>query len=162
MVWYFYYTLFLQKLAKLQISLSGILDEQKYGEKLKTHGDILAMHMLKEAQSLEKFTRLITEQYDTHCADYKCLQKFRGVITVCTLFIYYCLFIIVTDRINNYIFIIHVQEVYSARVHFFHLLHEEDQSSQLSKLYQQAQKTVMAIAEGKAKPSKLIKLAKER
>ena len=82
--------LFFQKLAKLQISLSGILDEQKSGEKFKTHGDILAMHMLKETQSLEKFTRLITEQYDTHCADYKCLQKFHGVITVCTLLIYYC------------------------------------------------------------------------
>ena len=57
---------------------------------------------------------------------------------------------------------LHMQEPYSSRVSFFHLLHEEDQSSQLGKLYQQVQKTVMAIAEGKAKPSKLIKLAKER
>ena len=76
---------FVQKLANLQISLSGILDEQTSAEKFKTHGDILAMYMLKEAQSLEKFTRLIPEQYDTHCADYKCLQKFHGTITVCTL-----------------------------------------------------------------------------
>ena len=57
---------------------------------------------------------------------------------------------------------LHMQEPYNSRVSFFHLLHEEDQSSQLGKLYQQVQKTVMAIAEGKAKPSKLIKLAKER
>ena len=57
---------------------------------------------------------------------------------------------------------LHMQEPYNSRVAFFHLLHQEDQSSQLDRLYQQVQRIVMAIAEGKAKPSKLIKLAKER
>ena len=55
-----------------------------------------------------------------------------------------------------------MQEPYNSRVSFFHLFHEEDQSTPLGRLYQQVQRIVMAIAEGKAKPSKLIKLAKER
>ena len=61
-----------------------------------------------------------------------------------------------------HICMLHMQEPYSSRVSFFHLLREEDQSTPLGRLYQQVQNTVMAIAEGKAKPSKLIKLAKER
>lgn len=72
-----------QKLAKLQKHLNAIICEQTSGGRVEVHGDILAMHMLKEAQSLEKFTRLFTELYDTHCTDYKCLQTFQGVITVC-------------------------------------------------------------------------------
>ena len=72
-----------QKLAKLQKHLNAIICEQTSGGRVEVHGDILAMHMLKEAQSLEKFTRLFTELYDTHCTDYKCLQAFQGVITVC-------------------------------------------------------------------------------
>ena len=69
----------------LQKSLKCVLDEQTSGEKYKNHGDILAMYLLKEAQSLEKFTRLITEQYDTHCATYTCFQRFHRVLKVCTL-----------------------------------------------------------------------------
>ena len=57
---------------------------------------------------------------------------------------------------------LHMQEPYNSRASFFHLLHEKDQSTPLGRLYQQVEKTVMAIAEGKAKPSKLIKLAKEK
>ena len=72
-----------QKLAKLQKHLNAIIGEETSGDRVQVHGHILAMHMLKEAQSLEKFTRLFTELYDTHCTDYKCLQTFQGVITVC-------------------------------------------------------------------------------
>ena len=62
--------------------LNALIDERTSGGRIQAHGDILAMHLLKEAQSLERFTRLITEQYDTHCADYKCLGRFNGIIKV--------------------------------------------------------------------------------
>jgi len=77
------YTLFhYQKLANLQKALNGLLDEHTSGGRIEVHGNILAMHLLKEMQSLEKFTRLITEEYDTHCTDYKCLGRFRGMFKV--------------------------------------------------------------------------------
>ena len=83
-----------QKLAKLQKHLNAIIGEQTSGDRVHIHGHILAMHMLKEAQSLEKFTRLFTELYDTHCTDYKCLQTFQGAITVCKF-----VFVIVTNHL---------------------------------------------------------------
>ena len=77
------YTLFhYQKLANLQKALNGLLDEHTSGGRIEVHGNILAMHLLKEMLSLEKFTRLITEEYDTHCTDYKCLGRFRGMFKV--------------------------------------------------------------------------------
>ena len=62
--------------------LNALIDEHTSGGRIQAHGDILATHLLKETQSLERFTRLITEQYDTHCADYKCLNRFNGIIKV--------------------------------------------------------------------------------
>jgi len=62
--------------------LNGLLDEHTSGGRIEVHGNILAMHLLKEMQSLEKFTRLITEEYDTHCTDYKCLGGFHGKLMV--------------------------------------------------------------------------------
>jgi len=114
--------------------LNGLLDEHTSGGRIEVHGNILAMHLLKEMQSLEKFTRLITEEYDTHCTDYKCLGGFRGMF----------------------------KEPYISRTHFFHLFSQEDPSSPLRRLQQQVQKLVMEVAEGKAKPNRLIKLARER
>jgi len=55
-----------------------------------------------------------------------------------------------------------VQEPYTSRANFFHLFSQEGQSSQLGKLQQQVHKLVMEVAEGKAKPTRLSKLAKER
>ena len=115
--------------------------------------------MLKEGQSLEKFTRLITEQYGTHCANYGCLERFHGVLKVCKLFL---LLFLIKIFFKYIMCMLHLQESYNSRVSFFHLLHQEDQGSQLGILYQRVQQTVMAIAEGKVKPSKLIKLAKEK
>jgi len=62
--------------------LNGLVDEHTSEGRIEVHGHILAMHLLKETQSLEKFTRLITEEYDTHCTDYKCLGGFRGMFKV--------------------------------------------------------------------------------
>jgi len=69
--------------------LNGLLDEHTSGGRIEVHGNILVMHLLKETQSLEKFTRLITEQYDTHCKDYKCLKGFHEMLKV-RAFIYLC------------------------------------------------------------------------
>jgi len=54
-----------------------------------------------------------------------------------------------------------VQEPYTSRANFFHLFSQEGQSSQLGKLQQQVHKLVMDVAEGKAKPTRLSKLARE-
>ena len=159
---YFYQTLpivyFQQKLAKLQKHLNALICEQTSGGRVQVHGDILAMHLLKEAQSLETFTRLFTELYDTHCTDYKCLQTFQGVITVSK---FMCsLLSLITLLFQT--FCVHIQEPYNSRANFFDLLHQEDKNSQLGKLYMQVQRTVMATVEGKGELNKLIKLAKER
>ena len=62
--------------------LNALIGEQTSGENLDLHGYVLAMYLLKETQSLEKFTRLLTIEYETHCAHYKCLSRFRGMIKV--------------------------------------------------------------------------------
>ena len=147
-----------QKLAKLQKHLNAIICEQTSGGRVEVHGDILAMHMLKEAQSLEKFTRLFTELYDTHCTDYKCLQTFQGVIMVCK---FMCLLLSLNTSLFH-MFCAHIQEPYNSRANFFDLIHQEDKNSHLRKLYMQVQRTVMATVEGKSELNKLIKLAKER
>ena len=144
-----------QKLAKLQKHLNAIICEQTSGGRVEVHGAILAMHILKEAQSLEKFTRLFTELYDTHCTDYKCLQTFQGVITVCEVM---CLFLSLNTSLFH-TFCAHIQKPFNSRANFFDLLHWEDKNS---KLYMQVQRTVIATVEGKGELNKLIKLAKER
>ena len=64
--------------------LNALIGEQTSGENLDLHGYVLAMYLLKETQSLERFTKLLTEEYYTHCADYKCLSRFCGMIKVGT------------------------------------------------------------------------------
>jgi len=112
--------------------LNEILGEDTSGGRIEVHGNILAMHLLKETQNLEKFTRLITKEY-SHCTDYKCLRGFHGKF----------------------------MKPYISRTEFFHLLSQEDPSSQLRKFHQQVHKVVMEIAKGKPNPIQLIKLAKQ-
>lgn len=71
-----------QNLSNLQMHLNALIDERTSGGRIQVHGDILAMHLLNETKNLERFTRLLTEQYDTHCAGYKCLNRFNGIIKV--------------------------------------------------------------------------------
>lgn len=54
----------------------------------------------------------------------------------------------------------HVQEIHLSRTNFYHLLLQEDQSSQLGRLYQQVQKLVIEGKQNKSK--KLNDLAKRR
>jgi len=49
-----------------------------------------------------------------------------------------------------------------SRTNFFHLLSQEDQRSPLGKLHQKVHKVVMEVAQRKANPTRLIKLAKDR
>lgn len=71
-----------QNLSNLQMHLNALIDERTSGGRIQVHGDIMAMYLLNETKNLEKFTRLLTEQYDTHCAGYKCLNRFNGIIKV--------------------------------------------------------------------------------
>lgn len=59
-------------------------------------------------------------------------------------------------------FNLHVQEPYSCRTNFYHLLLEEDRSSSLGKLYRQVQKLVVDIVDKGSKPKQLIDLATKR
>ena len=46
------------------------------------HGLVLAMHMLKEQQSFDKFFGLLTHNYSHLCDGINCLKKFNKALTM--------------------------------------------------------------------------------
>ena len=70
--------------VKTILSLScRLLDDVETGGG-ETHGDgmVLALHMLKQLKSSQKFSKLLTEQYDSICGFLHCLQPIHEQLTV--------------------------------------------------------------------------------
>ena len=57
---------------------------------------------------------------------------------------------------------LHLQEVYTSRTNFYHLLQQANRTSELGRLHQQVCKLVTEIVEQKVEPKRLIDMAKKR
>ena len=57
-------------------------DVEMGGGDTQGHGKVLALHMLKQLKSSQKFSELLTEQYDSICRWLNCLEPIHKQLTV--------------------------------------------------------------------------------
>ena len=67
--------------------LNRLLDDVKMGGgDMQGHGMVLALHMVKQLKSYQKFSELLTKKYDSLCRWLHCLETFHEkiAVSVCT------------------------------------------------------------------------------
>lgn len=52
------------------------------GGSIRGHSQVLVMHMLKELQSFQAFSRILTDQYNLLCDGIHCLEQYHQKLTV--------------------------------------------------------------------------------
>ena len=57
-------------------------DVETGGGDTQGHGMVLVLHMVKQLKSFQKFSKLLTNQYDSICSWLHCLQPFHKHLTV--------------------------------------------------------------------------------
>ena len=77
------FTLHNTQVCTLLSDINEVLDNESMGGgSIKGHSQALVMHMLKELQSFQAFSRILTDQYNLLCDGIHCLEEYHQKLTV--------------------------------------------------------------------------------
>ena len=158
----------------MSLSCRLLDDVETGGGDTQGHGMVLALHMLNQLKSSQKFSELLTKQYDSICCFLHCLhpihkqltvsicvcQKGRAACLILTLFpdcstvCTYWHITILTDTLLS-------QTPSKSRSHLLPFMLPGAEESELGALYQHVRRVMVGVHQGREEVESLVHIADE-